>query len=91
MKPGGKYQFFIPSELAYGENAPPNIGPNSVLVFDIELISVAAPPQPITSDIIRVPSAEEIKQGAKPETIKADQVEQAVKKQAAQQKAAATN
>ena len=83
MKPGAKYQFTIPSELAYGENAPPNIGPNSTLIFDIELISVtpAAPSQPITSDIIRVPSAEEIKRGAKPETIKMDQLEKEMQKQ----------
>jgi FKBP-type peptidyl-prolyl cis-trans isomerase len=85
MKPGAKWQLCIPSELAYGENAPPSIGPGSVLLFDVELISVqpASPPsQPITSDIIRVPSAEEIKRGAKPETIKADQLEKEMKKQA---------
>lgn len=41
-KPGGKLRLFIPSELAYGENSPPGspIGPNSVLVFDIELLEV---------------------------------------------------
>ncbi|MBC7968122.1 MAG: FKBP-type peptidyl-prolyl cis-trans isomerase [Fuerstia sp.] len=39
MKVGAKYRLFIPSELAYGENGPPGIGPNSVLVFDIELVS----------------------------------------------------
>lgn len=83
MKPGAKWQLFIPSGLAYGENAPPNIGPNSMLLFDVELISVqpAPPSQPVTSDIIRVPSAEEIKRGAKPETIKADQLEKEMRKQ----------
>lgn len=40
MKAGSKYRLFIPSELAYGPNGPPSIGPNQVLVFDIELISV---------------------------------------------------
>lgn len=39
MKVGAKYRLFLPSELAYGENGPPGIGPNSVLVFDIELVS----------------------------------------------------
>ena len=39
MKVGAKYRLFIPSELAYGEKGPPGIGPNSVLVFDIELVS----------------------------------------------------
>lgn len=41
MKPGSKYQFFIPSELAYGfEGQGEDIGPNSVLLFDVELISI---------------------------------------------------
>lgn len=41
MKTGSKWQIFIPSSLGYGENAAgPNIGPNSTLIFDIELISI---------------------------------------------------
>ncbi len=40
MKVGSKYRLFIPSELAYGANGPGEIGPNSVLIFDIELINV---------------------------------------------------
>ena len=40
MKVGSKYRLFIPPGLAYGENGPASIGPNSLLVFDIELISV---------------------------------------------------
>jgi len=41
MKPGAKYRFFIPSELAYGEHgAGEAIGPNSTLIFDVELIAV---------------------------------------------------
>ena len=41
MKPGAKWQLFIPSELAYGERgAGQDIGPNAVLTFDVELISV---------------------------------------------------
>lgn len=40
MKVGGKMQFFIPSDLAYGENAHPSIGPNQVLIFEVELLDV---------------------------------------------------
>lgn len=40
MKEGAKYQFFIPAELAYGDQAPPTIGPGQTLVFDVELLRV---------------------------------------------------
>lgn len=44
MPVGSKYKLAIPSELAYGEQAPPSIGPNAVLVFDVELIAIENPP-----------------------------------------------
>lgn len=41
MPAGSKYRFYIPSELAYGaRGAGGVIGPNEVLIFDVELISV---------------------------------------------------
>ena len=41
MKPGAKYKFYIPAELAYGERgAGEKIGPNQALVFDVELLKV---------------------------------------------------
>ncbi|HHX39160.1 MAG TPA: FKBP-type peptidyl-prolyl cis-trans isomerase [Armatimonadetes bacterium] len=44
MKAGAKWQLFIPSELAYGEQgAGPQIGPNSVLLFEVELLSIGQP------------------------------------------------
>lgn len=41
MKEGAKWRLFIPSQLAYGPNGAGNIiGPNSTLIFDVELIKV---------------------------------------------------
>lgn len=42
MSEGAKYQFFIPAELAYGNNPPQGspIPPGAVLIFDVELIEV---------------------------------------------------
>lgn len=38
MQEGSKYEFYIPSDLAYGANGPASIGPNQALVFVVELI-----------------------------------------------------
>jgi len=40
MPVGSKWQLFIPSDLAYGENGRPSIPPNSTLLFDIELVGI---------------------------------------------------
>ena len=40
MKEGGKSRLFIPAKLAYGETGASSIPPNSVLVFDVELLKV---------------------------------------------------
>jgi len=41
MPVGSKYRLFIPADLAYGERGAGNvIGPNAVLVFDVELLGI---------------------------------------------------
>lgn len=40
MQEGAKYRFFIPAKLGYGDIGAGNIPPNSVLIFDIELIKI---------------------------------------------------
>lgn len=44
MNVGSKWQLFIPSELAYGEHgAGDKIGPNSTLIFEVELLAIKTP------------------------------------------------
>lgn len=41
MKPGAEYMLYIPADLAYGEiGAGDKIGPNSALIFKVNLISI---------------------------------------------------
>lgn len=87
MTVGSKWRLYVPASLAYGvQGHPPVIPPNSALIFDVELLAAEAPrpratmpppPQspPLTSDIIKVPSAEELKKGAKIETIKPEDIQ----------------
>ena len=42
MRVGDKWQLFVPADLAYGaESAGPVIGPNSLLIFEVELLGIA--------------------------------------------------
>lgn len=81
MKVGSKWEIYLPPDLAYGPmGRPPVIQPGETLIFQIELLDVKARPappqvQPLTSDIIEVPSADQIKKGAKIQTIKASDAE----------------
>jgi hypothetical protein len=80
MKVGSKWQLFLPPQLAYGVQGRPGIPPNSLLIYEIELLSAKTPP-PLTSDIIKVPAAEELKKGAQVEVIKKEDLERMQKQQ----------
>lgn len=90
MPVGSKWQLFVPAELGYGvKGSPPKIGPNSTLIFDLDLLSIkdptalVKPAQPaVTSDIIRVPSKAEMDKGAKIEVLKPADVEKLQKEEA---------
>jgi len=95
MKPGAKWELYIPPDLAYGERgAGAQIGPNATLIFEMELVSFkppAPPPtppaaQPVTSDIIKVPSKEELEKGAKIQILKPEDVEREQKLEAEKRK-----
>lgn len=40
MKPGSKYELWIPPALAYDVESPPTIPPGSMLIFEVELLSI---------------------------------------------------
>jgi FKBP-type peptidyl-prolyl cis-trans isomerase FklB len=87
MKVGSKWELYLPAALAYGDRGNPqaDIAPGTALIFEMESVGIEppapppAPAQPLTSDIIRVPSAEELKKGAKIEVLKPVDVEKAKK------------
>ena len=43
MSIGDKFELVIPPQLAYGENPPGSIPPNSVLIFEVELLAIDTP------------------------------------------------
>jgi FKBP-type peptidyl-prolyl cis-trans isomerase FklB len=45
MKPGAKWQLFVPPELGYGATPPPAIPPGALLIYELELVRVEAPAQ----------------------------------------------
>ena len=79
MTVGSKWEIYLPASLAYGEHGTMGVDPGSAVIFELELVSAEpqTPPKPVTSDIIKVPSAEEMKAGKQVEVIKAEDAEKA--------------
>jgi len=47
MKVGGKWRLFIPPDMAYAQgSAPPGVPPSSVLILDLELVSIVTAANP---------------------------------------------
>jgi FKBP-type peptidyl-prolyl cis-trans isomerase len=41
MSAGAKWELYVPANLAYGEaGSPPYVGPNAVLIFEVELLDI---------------------------------------------------
>lgn len=57
MPVGAKWKLFIPSSMAYGERrASVDIGPNTTLIFELELVEIKdAPPQPAFPEGFQIP------------------------------------
>ena len=52
MNIGAKWKLYIPADLAYGESGNNAIGPNEVLTFEVELLSITPPvPEPDLPDL----------------------------------------
>jgi len=41
MEEGSKWELYVPAKLAYGARGKPPIGPNTMLIFEVELVKVA--------------------------------------------------
>jgi len=60
MKPGARWQLYVPPELGYGANSPPAVPPGALLIYELELVRVepaAAAPATARSGDSKPPAA----------------------------------
>jgi len=57
MKPGARWQLFVPPELAYGVNTPPGVPPGSLLIYELELLKIEPAPPLDPALLRRAPAA----------------------------------
>ena len=57
MKPGAKYQLFVPPQLAYDVHPRPGIPPGSLLIFEVELLSFKPGQPPVAGPTGATPPA----------------------------------
>ena len=57
MKPGAKWQLFVPPELGYGVSTPPGVPPGSLLIYELELLKVEPAPPVDPALLRRAPAA----------------------------------
>jgi FKBP-type peptidyl-prolyl cis-trans isomerase FklB len=69
MPVGSKWQLFVPSDLAYGpRGAGQEIGPNTALIFEVELVSIAPKTEETKPDVAKPDAKPETKpEASKPE------------------------
>jgi FKBP-type peptidyl-prolyl cis-trans isomerase FklB len=65
MKPGAKWQLFVPPELGYGANSPPAVPPGALLVYELELLRIE-PAQQLDPTALKRRSPAEAKPVAAP-------------------------
>ena len=46
MKPGARWQLFVPPELGYGDTTRVDVPGGSLLIYDLQLLSVTPAPVP---------------------------------------------
>jgi FKBP-type peptidyl-prolyl cis-trans isomerase FklB len=65
MKPGAKWQLFVPPELGYGANPPTGVAPGALLIYELELLQIEPAP-PMDPAAAKRPPAAGVKVGAPP-------------------------